>query len=290
MTALPPRPERAVALLPPLPPLPPVARTATLFTASPVLPDCAFDADVAPELAFDTALPTATALPVRPELPLSPERALASTFTLPLIAVFDADTLVCASPVPPVEPELPEMATGLETLVEDAGPVLPVLVADDCAVLAPELPVMAAGSMSSSTEPPDPPLALATAIESPPATRALRTFRAALAGGAPSAHRLMPPISPASTPSRDLPRIWIPPPVDSRRRSGPTKSATGQALVKRGGCALYSPGVIDEFQRWAGRQPDEVWQAPGRVNLIGEHTDYNGGFVLPIAIDRFTTV
>ena len=48
--------------------------------------------------------------------------------------------------------------------------------------------------------------------------------------------------------------------------------------------------MSDEFRRWAGEEPAEVWRAPGRVNLIGEHTDYNGGFVLPFAIDRFTTV
>ncbi len=37
-----------------------------------------------------------------------------------------------------------------------------------------------------------------------------------------------------------------------------------------------------------GYQPAGLWSAPGRVNLIGEHTDYNEGFVLPFAIDRRT--
>nr|MBA3794473.1 galactokinase family protein [Rubrobacter sp.] len=35
-----------------------------------------------------------------------------------------------------------------------------------------------------------------------------------------------------------------------------------------------------------GEEPGVVASAPGRINLIGEHTDYNGGFVLPCAIDR----
>ncbi len=42
------------------------------------------------------------------------------------------------------------------------------------------------------------------------------------------------------------------------------------------------------FQNHFGSNPDGVWSAPGRVNLIGEHTDYNEGFVLPFAINRRT--
>ena len=48
--------------------------------------------------------------------------------------------------------------------------------------------------------------------------------------------------------------------------------------------------VADAFRSIVGRSPDGVWQAPGRVNLIGEHTDYCGGFAIPFAIDRHTTV
>jgi galactokinase len=48
--------------------------------------------------------------------------------------------------------------------------------------------------------------------------------------------------------------------------------------------------VTAAFVERAGRRPDGVWRAPGRVNLIGEHTDYNDGFVLPVAIDRSIVV
>jgi galactokinase len=48
--------------------------------------------------------------------------------------------------------------------------------------------------------------------------------------------------------------------------------------VRRGFAELY------------GYEPSGVWSAPGRVNLIGEHTDYNEGFVLPLAINRRTVI
>src|ERR1700724_3633194 len=37
-------------------------------------------------------------------------------------------------------------------------------------------------------------------------------------------------------------------------------------------------------------EPALIASAPGRINLIGEHTDYNGGFVLPCAVDRRVAV
>lgn len=44
--------------------------------------------------------------------------------------------------------------------------------------------------------------------------------------------------------------------------------------------------AIDLFEQKFGYLPSFLVQAPGRVNLIGEHTDYNEGFVFPIAIDK----
>jgi galactokinase len=48
--------------------------------------------------------------------------------------------------------------------------------------------------------------------------------------------------------------------------------------------------VTHAFARAHGHPPTHVARAPGRVNLIGEHTDYNQGFVLPCAIDFATVV
>jgi galactokinase len=44
--------------------------------------------------------------------------------------------------------------------------------------------------------------------------------------------------------------------------------------------------AVDAFRAQFGTTPTWLVRAPGRVNLIGEHTDYNDGFVLPLAIDR----
>lgn len=48
--------------------------------------------------------------------------------------------------------------------------------------------------------------------------------------------------------------------------------------------------LIDGFIVRFGQPPAAIVRAPGRVNIIGEHTDYNDGFVLPMAIDRATWI
>ena len=57
---------------------------------------------------------------------------------------------------------------------------------------------------------------------------------------------------------------------------------------------MSGPAAAGRAARWFGDcfggQPEGVWLAPGRANLIGEHTDYNQGWVLPFALDLGVTV
>jgi len=48
--------------------------------------------------------------------------------------------------------------------------------------------------------------------------------------------------------------------------------------------------TADQFAKAYGHGPRWIAAAPGRVNVIGEHTDYNEGFVLPMAIERYTVI
>src|SRR5215218_777807 len=75
--------------------------------------------------------------------------------------------------------------------------------------------------------------------------------------------------------SHDLRRLDLDarPPTRLRRVGDPTLRETEQKAARA-------------YKETFGGAPELVASAPGRINLIGEHTDYNGGFVLPCAIDR----
>ena len=44
--------------------------------------------------------------------------------------------------------------------------------------------------------------------------------------------------------------------------------------------------TTDFFQQTFGSEPSKTVLSPGRINIIGEHIDYNDGYVLPAAIDK----
>jgi galactokinase len=60
------------------------------------------------------------------------------------------------------------------------------------------------------------------------------------------------------------------------------------SLVDPGTATQLSSRVSDAFTARFGTPPSVVGRAPGRVNLIGEHTDYNGGLCLPVALPHAT--
>lgn len=63
----------------------------------------------------------------------------------------------------------------------------------------------------------------------------------------------------------------------------------GAGAVSGGGAGNdIRADTIASFDHVFGGAPDGLWSAPGRVNLVGEHTDYNQGFVFPFAIERRT--
>lgn len=77
--------------------------------------------------------------------------------------------------------------------------------------------------------------------------------------------------------------------------SGTAVSGTAVSGAEVAGAEVADPGpesgdaaaarrVAEEFRELYGADPDGVWAAPGRVNLIGEYTDFNDGFVLPLAL------
>ncbi len=71
--------------------------------------------------------------------------------------------------------------------------------------------------------------------------------------------------------------------------NGQPQSSTRMAKVH-----VVSSDAVDTlvraFTEQTGGTPDGVWAAPGRVNLIGEHTDYNDGFVMPFALEQRVVV
>src|SRR5436309_14366833 len=121
------------------------------------------------------------------------------------MAVLTAVRLALMSPESPDFPESPETAVGSASAVEVAGPVLPVLVEDDCAHAVPELPERATGLSVSVAPPPAPPLAWTWAMESPP------TMLPSVMWELGPLARMAPAVAPALTPAAAAAPLTSPP-------------------------------------------------------------------------------
>ena len=63
-----------------------------------------------------------------------------------------------------------------------------------------------------------------------------------------------------------------------------------RTVGRRGVIMTLAHEVGTQYVDLTGDAPEGIWFAPGRVNLIGEHTDYNDGFVLPFAVEQRAVV
>ena len=78
--------------------------------------------------------------------------------------------------------------------------------------------------------------------------------------------------------------------TDDTESTNPESAAHTEHVVAEHGPGDLRGDVRLRFIEIYGHEPTALYSAPGRVNLIGEHTDYNDGFVLPFAINRRTVL